>query len=111
MNMSSYVIDERGKLKLKTEIFSNQILLQLEALAKLNKILSDFTKLKIIYLLNLGELNVTQIVNELKASQSLISHHLATLRREKIVTSKRVSKIVYYSLSPFGKSILEKYAS
>lgn len=109
MNMPSYIVDDKGKLILRKEIFSNQILLQLEALAKLNKILSDFTKLKIIYLLSLGEINVSQIITELKVSQSLISHHLAMLRREKIVTSKRVSKIVFYSLSPLGQSIMEKY--
>ena len=111
MNMPSYILDEKGKLKLKTEIFSSQILSQLEALAGLNKILSDFTKLKIIYLLSLGELNVTQIVSELKASQSLVSHHLATLRRSKIVTSRRMSKIIFYSLSPLGKSIIDKFIS
>lgn len=109
MNMPSYVVDDKGKLILKTEKFSSQVLSTLEALASLNKILSDFTKLKIIYLLSQGELNVTQIVMELKASQSLISHNLATLRRSKIVSSKRASKIVYYSLTPFGQSILEKY--
>lgn len=32
MNMPSYIIDEKGKLKLKTEIFSSQILSELEAL-------------------------------------------------------------------------------
>lgn len=108
MNMPSYVVDNKGKLILKTEKFSLQVLSTLETLSRLNKILSDFTKLKIIYLLSLGEINVSKIVTELKVSQSLISHHLATLRREKIVTSKRASKIVFYSLTPLGQSVIEK---
>lgn len=109
--MPSYIVDERGKLKLKKEIYSQQVLIHLEALSRLNRILSDLNKLKILYLLSLGEINVTHIVNEIRASQSLISHHLATLRKEKIVTSKKISKVVYYSLSPLGKTIIEKYVS
>lgn len=111
MNMPSYILDENKNLKLKQEIFSNEILSRLEALSRLNKILSDFSKIKILYLLSQGETNVTQIVKELKLSQSLISHHLATLRRYNLVSFKKISKTVYYSLSSLGHSAIEKYVS
>lgn len=109
MNMPSYIRDNRGNLILKKEIFTIEILSKLKMVSNLNKILSDFTKIKILFLLSHGEANVTSIVKDISVSQSLISHHLATLRHCNLVVSKKVSKTVYYSLTPLGKSALEKY--
>lgn len=109
MNMSSYVFDKNKNLILKKEIFSGEILSRLEAIARLNKILSDFSKIKIIHLLSMGEINVTEIVGKLNLSQSLISHHLATLRQAGLVKSKKNKKMVFYKLTDYGKEIVSKF--
>lgn len=106
--MPSYVIDEKGSLKPKTESFSEETLLILRRVYRLNKILSDFTKLKILYLLRSNEASVTHIKNDVRASQSLISHSLATLRKEGLVLGRRQKKMVHYSLTPLGKLIINQ---
>lgn len=111
MNMPSYIVDGSGRLILKKELFNEDILSRLRTRSKINKILSDFTKLKILYLLSFGELNVSEIVKHLSLSQSLISHHLATLRMYKIVNFQKESKIVFYSLSKLGEQLIEKYVN
>ena len=75
---------------------SDEIIDKMESLLN---VASDFTRLKIMYALSEGEKNVSEIVNEVGASQSLISHQLQTLRRTNLVWTRRQGTSVYYSLA------------
>lgn len=65
---------------------------------QLFKIYSDFTRLRIIELLLDNEICVQDIANELKTSQSAISHQLKLLRDLHVVKARKQGKQVFYSL-------------
>ncbi len=62
-------------------------------------IFSDSTRLKIINVLFNRELCVGDIANQLNMSHSAISHQLGTLKRTRLVKSKKVGKSVFYALA------------
>ena len=62
------------------------------------KSLANYNRLKILTLLNEHELNVGQLEKMLDLSQSALSQHLAVLRNNKIVKTRRVAQTIYYSL-------------
>lgn len=67
-------------------------------LAEIFKALSDPTRLKIIYLLLKQDLRVTDISEQLKLSQSAVSHQLRTLRNLRLVKYVKKGREVIYSL-------------
>lgn len=70
----------------------------LEALGELFKVFSDPTRLRILSALSETELCVCDLQAMLGASQSAVSHQLASLRSARLVKSRRDGKTVYYSL-------------
>ncbi|HAS56088.1 MAG TPA: transcriptional regulator [Firmicutes bacterium] len=62
-------------------------------------IASDFTRLKIMYAISEKEKNVSEIIKEVGASQSLISHQLHVLRKANLVSTRKEGTCVYYSLA------------
>lgn len=62
------------------------------------KILGDITKLKIVYALDNNEMCVCDIANLLSMTKSNISHQLALLKENGLVTSRKVGKEVFYKL-------------
>ncbi len=80
--MSQRLIDERS----------------LMSLADFFKLFSDESRLKILYLLTMNEMCVSDIAATLNMNQSTVSHQLKTLRNSRIVKYRREAKIVYYSL-------------
>ncbi|MFC2947033.1 ArsR/SmtB family transcription factor [Virgibacillus sediminis] len=63
------------------------------------KALGDPTRLKITYALTLeDELCVCDIANILDCSTATASHHLRSLRERGIAKSRKVGKMVFYSL-------------
>lgn len=62
------------------------------------KAFSDDTRLRIISLLNKGELSVTEICRTLNKNQSIISKHLTMLRLIGIARDRRKGMNVYYCL-------------
>ena len=69
-----------------------------ELLAETFKALGDFSRLKIVWSLSKGELNVGHITELLKMSQPAISHHLRTLRNLRLVKVRRHGRTLFYSL-------------
>ncbi|GAB2798751.1 metalloregulator ArsR/SmtB family transcription factor [Halomonas shantousis] len=63
------------------------------------KAMANENRLRILCLLDGNELSVTELNGKLNLSQSALSQHLAILRREGLVTTRRASQIIYYSLS------------
>jgi DNA-binding transcriptional ArsR family regulator len=66
--------------------------------ARLFQALSDPTRLKIVALLGAGPLNVTGIVNRVRATQPAVSRHLRILREVGLIRDRRLGKEVEYSL-------------
>ena len=80
--MSQRLIDERSLMNL----------------ADFYKLFSDESRLKILYLLTMNEMCVSDIAATLDMNQSTVSHQLKTLRNSRIVKYRRDAKVVYYSL-------------
>ena len=69
----------------------------LEEMEAMLNIASDYTRLKIMYSLLNGEKCVSEIVSEIDASQSLVSHQLKVLKDAKLVSFKKEgTKVIYY---------------
>ena len=71
----------------------------MEEAAYVLKAIANGTRLCVISLLSKhDELNVSQLVEELKCEQSLLSHHLTDMRAKGILNCRRDGKNCYYSL-------------
>ncbi|WFS61760.1 metalloregulator ArsR/SmtB family transcription factor [Pseudodesulfovibrio thermohalotolerans] len=71
----------------------------MEQLAKRFKGLCDPTRLRIIRLLDHGELCVCDLMAALDLPQSTVSRHMSFLRKGDWVNSRRKGKWVYYTLA------------
>ena len=60
--------------------------------------LADRTRLRLLNLMNVGEVCVCYFVEVLRTSQPKISRHLAYLRRAGVVASRREGKWMHYRL-------------
>lgn len=63
------------------------------------KAMSNTSRLLILCRLAEGERSVGELEREVGLSQSGISQHLAVLRREQVVVTRRDRQMVYYSLA------------
>ncbi|WP_394181539.1 ArsR/SmtB family transcription factor [Marinomonas posidonica] len=62
------------------------------------KALSNENRLLILCHLLEGEMSVTALNEKLPLSQSALSQHLAVLRKDNLVATRRESQTIYYSL-------------
>ncbi|MDR5898311.1 metalloregulator ArsR/SmtB family transcription factor [Halomonas vilamensis] len=84
----------------------------IEKATALLKAMANEKRLQIVCLLLEKELSVTQINQQLSLSQSALSQHLAILRRDNLVNTRRESQTIYYSLTSNGaKAIVEALAA
>jgi ArsR family transcriptional regulator len=71
---------------------------------------SDRNRLRILHLLQEGEMCVGDIVNALEVPQARVSRHLAYLRRAGLVMARKEGLWSFYSLAParsdFQKNLL-----
>lgn len=72
---------------------------ELYALAELFKVFGDFTRVRILFVLFEAEVCVCDLSRILGMTVSAVSHQLKTLKQTKLVKSRRVGKLVYYSLA------------
>ena len=70
-----------------------------EAASNLLKAMSNETRLMILCQLVHGERTVSQLDITADLSQSALSQHLAVLRQNGLVTTRRASQSIYYSLA------------
>lgn len=71
-------------------------------LIALFRALSDRTRIRIVKLLEEGELCVCHLMEVLEMSQSRISRHMGILKGAGLVSDRREGRWVYYSLSQEG---------
>lgn len=67
--------------------------------ARMLKTLSSESRLMILCALEVREYSVTELHQQIGLSQSALSQHLATLRREGMVKTRRESQVIFYSLA------------
>ncbi len=80
--------------------------IQLMELADLYKLVSDYTRVRIVVLLAKGPLSVNEIAEALDMSQSAISHQLRLLKAGKLVRAQRDGKQMIYQLDDDHVKIL-----
>ena len=61
--------------------------------------LANESRLMIVCVLSEGEVSVGQLNQRIKLSQSALSQHLAVLREQGLVQTRRESQTIYYSLA------------
>jgi ArsR family transcriptional regulator, virulence genes transcriptional regulator len=66
---------------------------------RLLKALSNRSRLMILCSLARGELTVGQVNQRVPLSQSALSQHLAVLRKDGLVNTRRVAQTIYYTLA------------
>jgi ArsR family transcriptional regulator len=83
-------------------------------LAQVFKLLSDETRLRILfYLAQNDELHVTDLCQRLGQSQPAVSHHLALLRVSGLIESRREGKHNFYSVrtDQFGDLLVSLFSA
>jgi DNA-binding transcriptional ArsR family regulator len=70
-----------------------------ETLARVLRLLSDPTRLRLLGLMQTEERNVSWLCQALSSPQPTVSHHLALLRNEGLITNRRVGKEMFYGLN------------
>ena len=70
-----------------------------QTVASVGKTLSDENRLRILLCVSDGKKAVSRIVEELRLSQPLVSHHLKELKRTLLVTVERNGPFIYYETS------------
>lgn len=65
-------------------------------------------RLRILHLLNEGEMCVGNIVEILQTPQPKVSRHLAVLKKAKLVTVRREGQWVHYALTPVHSTFHQK---
>ena len=69
----------------------------LEKASRMLKTLADPTRLKILIALEEKEYSVSELCRHLQLEQSNMSHQLAVLKKERLVTSRRVGRSSLYA--------------
>ena len=79
-----------------SEIPNEKILTKMEELLN---VASDYTRLKILYAIMDEDKSVSTIIEEVGASQSLVSHQLKVLKKANLVTTHKEGTKVFYKLA------------
>jgi len=96
MNMCSYNCGKK-----ETEEFKKIV-----SLSFLLKTIAEESRLKILCLIGRGKLCVCDIAEALDLSQSLVSHHLADLKKIGLVKDEKRGQRVYYQLTALGREVI-----
>lgn len=78
---------------------------KIEDVSALLKLVAEESRLKLICILRQGECCVCDMKDYFDMSQSLTSHHLSDLKKEKLVDNRREGRRKYYFLTPRGEKI------
>ncbi|HSG29294.1 MAG TPA: metalloregulator ArsR/SmtB family transcription factor [Candidatus Krumholzibacterium sp.] len=70
-----------------------------DLIARRLKAMAEPSRLRLLHLLGGESMNVSELVEASGQSQAGVSKHLRILRQEGLVETRRVQRMVYYSLS------------
>lgn len=84
---------------LATNISFPELLAHTGQAASLLKAISNEHRLMILCTLQSGELSVGALNKSVSLSQSALSQHLAVLRKDNLVSTRRDSQTIYYAIS------------
>lgn len=76
---------------------------EIKKTAYLLKVVSEANRLRILCLLQEGELCVCEIFVKLGLPQNLTSHHLSVLKKASLVNNEKRGQRIYYSLTLKGR--------
>lgn len=82
---------------------------ELLRMTELFRAVSDRTRLKILLLLAQQEFCVTELAEIMDMTQSAISHQLGILKAQRLVSSRRDGKLIYYKATEKILSIIREY--
>ncbi|SMF82193.1 hypothetical protein SAMN05661091_2126 [Paenibacillus uliginis N3/975] len=74
--------------------------MQLEKIVNVHKLLGDPNRMKILMLLNRGEINGQALAEKLSLSQPTVTHHATKLREAALIRERRDKNTIYFSLNP-----------
>jgi DNA-binding transcriptional ArsR family regulator len=77
----------------------NQLQRRAEEASELLKALGNARRLMILCQLAAGEKSVGELVRRIGLSQSALSQHLARLRRDGLVSTRRSAQTIYYAIA------------
>lgn len=69
-----------------------------EKIATILKAIANEKRLAIVCILSKGEKNVGDLEQMVGLSQSALSQHLARLRRDEVLSTRREAQTIYYSI-------------
>jgi DNA-binding transcriptional ArsR family regulator len=92
-------MNEASKIKGATRMDFNAMQQNATEAVTLLKGLANESRLMIMCVLTEGELSVGQLNKRIKLSQSALSQHLAVLREQGLVSTRRESQTIYYRLA------------
>ncbi len=75
------------------------------SISSLLKLVSEESRLKLLCILRNGKHCVCELMEHVKMSQSLVSHHLKDLKDAGVVMDEKQGLRVYYSLTDKGRHI------
>jgi DNA-binding transcriptional ArsR family regulator len=71
---------------------------EIASLSRLFGLLGEPTRVRILFLLCRGEMNVSRLCESLGLAQPTVSHHLGLLRRGGLLSARRSGKAIHYAL-------------
>jgi DNA-binding transcriptional ArsR family regulator len=92
-------MNEALKTKAEVRLDFNAMQQNATEAVTLLKSLANDSRLMIVCVLTEGELSVGQLNQRIHLSQSALSQHLAVLREQGLVKTRRESQTIYYRLS------------
>lgn len=84
---------------MKQQNIYHEMFEQRKSIANVLKVIAHETRLMVICLLAKNEMSVNEINSQIGVSQSVLSQHLAVLRKNHLVTTRRDSQTIYYQLA------------
>ncbi len=92
----SGIVDEAKVEECRKHMISED---EYDDLSMIFTMFSDSTRLKIMSALFTNELCVSDLAALLQMSPSAVSHQLASLKKTKLVSSRKIGKLVCYSMA------------
>ncbi len=96
MNLNGIVYNKTSYMNGVMDMISEEKVTQM---SRLFKLISDPTRIRILYVLESNAMTVTKLVEALQMNQTTVSHQLRILRDNNLVSFKKQGREIVYSLT------------